>query len=318
MSKIVVEYIGEIGETSILVHGGAGSWRIEEGENYIDMVTRFMRHAAESGYGVLQAGSALDAVVKAIMVLENSGVFNAGIGSTLNYFGEVEMDAGLMSGDGRVGGVAATSYPRNPILLARYVLENLDHVMIAGKGADILAERIGLEKHPGPVKRVLERWRKARERLQESRKPKWALQVSLIYADTVGAVAVKDETVAAGASTGGILLKHPGRVGDSPIPGGGYYAKNHVGACSATGIGEFIILTLPCMYAVKLLEENVPVEDAARTAVARTTRIYGADNLGLILVDAKGRAAAAMNTAAMPISFAGSSAQPKTLIIKRE
>ncbi len=300
---IVVEYLGSFGKSAVVVHGGAGAWRIRGGE--ASRIIEVVEAAARKGLQAITE-SPLQAIVEAIIVLEDSGVFNAGIGSVLNYNGELEMDAGLMDGAGRAAGVAITRYPKNPILLAYRVMEAFDHVIIGGEGADRIAERLGLEPHPGPSQRAIERWRKALEKIKENGgRLSWAKKIMAFYSDTVGAVAVKEGIVAAGTSTGGVILKHPGRIGDSPIPGAGFYAVNGVGACAATGIGETIILGRPCIYAVELLSNNVPVEEAARAAVARHTRVYGGDNLGIILVDARGEAAAAINTEAMPVAAAG-------------
>ncbi len=294
-----------LGLPAVIVHGGAGGWKGLRSE---EEVVSAVRRAAEAAQGL---NNAFDAVVEAIRVMEDSGVLNAGLGSVVNYEGEVEMDAGLMAGDLRVaGGVAAVRYPRNPIVLAAWVARNLPHVILAGPAADRLAERLGLPRHPGPQERMLKRWREMMRLINEGeldRLPGHAAAIARLYGgDTVGAAAVwPGGEAAAGTSTGGIMMKHPGRVGDSPVPGAGFYAENGVGACAATGIGETILLARPCIYAVELLREGVPVAAAAEAAVARHTRLMGGDNLGVILVSADGYAAAAMNTEAMPVAAAG-------------
>jgi beta-aspartyl-peptidase (threonine type) len=315
-SRVVSAFLGELGAKAVVVHGGAGAWR--DGVD-LEAVERALRRAVEAG---LKSSSPLSAVEEAIAVLEDSGVFNAGLGSTLTVEGRVEMDAGLMDGSGRAGGVGAVTYPRNPIRLARLVLEKTPHVLIVGGAADDLARRFGLEKHPGPSPAAIRRWRRVLEQVRRGQGPYWARAVAETYglpvADTVGAVASVAGRTAAGTSTGGIVFKAPGRVGDSAIPGAGFYAVDGVGACAATGIGETIILGRPCVRALELIALGVPVEDAAKAAVSAHTERFGADNLGLIVVDARGRAAAAINTAAMPIGFGGDSVKPQSMMLSRE
>ena len=312
--KVTVAGPFRLGLPAVIVHGGAGGWRgLHSEEEVVAAVSR----AAEAAQG---AGNALDAVVEAIRVMEDSGVLNAGLGSVVNYEGEVEMDAGLMSGDLRVaGGVAAVRYPRNPIVLAAWIARNLPHVLLAGPAADKLAERLGLPRHPGPQERVLKRWKELRKLIQEGaldRVPPHVAALARLYGgDTVGAAAVwPGGGAAAGTSTGGLMMKHPGRVGDSPVPGAGFYAEDGVGACAATGVGETILLARPCIHAIELLREGVPVEAAAEAAVARHTRLMGSDNLGIVLVSADGYAAAAMNTEAMPIAASGPEARAAALL----
>ncbi|MET1129104.1 MAG: isoaspartyl peptidase/L-asparaginase [Thermoproteota archaeon] len=301
-----------LGKVAVIVHGGAGSWRAVERD--IQEALEWAKRAAEAGLGYNEP---LQGVAASIEVLENSGVFNAGVGSTLTYTGRVEMDAGLMDDKLHSGAVAVVTYPKNPIRLAEYVAAKLDHIIIAGSAADELARRLGLEPHPGPSERALRRWRELREKLRHGEGPAWARSVASLYGDTVGAVVAYRGRVAAGASTGGIALKHPGRIGDSPVPGAGFYAEKGVGACSATGIGETILLGRPCMFALHLMLQGVPVDKAAEAAVARHTRMFGSDNLGLILLDVEGNAAAAMNTRAMPVALAGDSQEARSLLLLR-
>ncbi|BES82662.1 isoaspartyl peptidase/L-asparaginase [Pyrodictium abyssi] len=301
MAHVTVYGPVRLGDPAVIVHGGAGGWR---GVSSVDEVLQAVRAGAIAG--LRHAGEGLlTALVEAVAALEDSGVLNAGVGSVLTYDGRVEMDAGVMTDSLEAGGVAVVSYPRNPVRLAAYVAEKLPHVLLAGPAADELAQRLGLERHPGPSPRALERWRTLRERLRDGEGPEWARVLHQLYGDTVGAVVLVSGRLAASASTGGLALKHPGRVGDSPVPGAGFYVERRVGGCSATGVGETILLGRPCVYAVELLAEGVPVEEAARAAVARHTRLFGPDNLGIILLDARGNAAAAMNTQGMPIALAG-------------
>ncbi|BEP18669.1 isoaspartyl peptidase/L-asparaginase [Pyrofollis japonicus] len=315
MAEITVYGPIKLGDPAVIVHGGAGSWRLVE---RLDEVLKAVENGARAGLEATKKNNAIEVVVEAIAALEDSGVLNAGTGSTLTYDGRVEMDAGLMDDDMRAGGVAVVTYPRNPIRLAKFILLNLDHVIIAGKAADELAKKLGLPKHPGPSEASLKRWQRLRDELRKGGGPAWARKIVELYGDTVGAAALVNGRLAAGASTGGVSLKYPGRVGDSPIPGAGFYARRGVAACSATGIGETIILGRPCVYAVDLVAEGVPVEEAARAAVARHTRLFGSKNLGIIVVDANGYAAAAINTDGMPIAYAGAEAPtPTPLMLRR-
>jgi beta-aspartyl-peptidase (threonine type) len=306
----------ELGDPAVITHGGAGSWRLEV--ERLNEVLEAVRRAAEQGLKASSDG-VMRALVEAIASLEDSGVLNAGLGSTLTFDGRIEMDAGLMLDDYTAGAVAIVTYPRNPIRLAEYIALNLDHVIIAGQAADMLAQKLGLPRHPGPTPRARERWEKLRKELKEGKGPRWARKILELYGDTVGAVVLVNGRLGAGTSTGGVSLKHPGRVGDSPIPGAGFYVERNVGGCAATGIGETIILGRPCIYAVKLLREGVPVDEAARAAVERHTRIFGADNLGVILLDIHGNAAAAVNTEGMPIGLAGSKLrESRAVMVRRE
>ena len=315
MATITVYGPVKLGDPAVIVHGGAGSWKLVENlEEVIDAVKK----GAEKGFAAKGEG-ALRALVEAIAALEDSGVLNAGIGSTLTYDGRVEMDAGLMDDEMRAGAVAVTTYPRNPIRLAEFIALNLGHIIIAGSAADRLAERLGLGKHPGPSPRAIQRWRRLKEQLRKNGGPEWAKKIREIYGDTVGAVTLVDGRLAAGASTGGVSLKHPGRIGDSPIPGAGFYVEPGVAGCSATGIGETIIMGRPCIYAVQLVMQGIPVEEAARAAVARHTRLFGDNNLGIIVLDSRGHAAAAINTEGMPIAFAGAeNPTPTPLMLRRD
>ncbi len=304
-----------LGRPAVIVHGGAGGWR---GVSSLEEVEAAVQEAVRRG---VVGRDARNMLVEAIVALEDSGVLNAGIGSVLTIDGRVEMDAGLMMDDLTAGGVGAVTYPRNPIRLAEWIAFNTPHVLLVASAADRLAERLGLERHPGPSSRALERWRRVMEKLQagaEDLPRRYVELYRLYYGDTVGAVVLdKEGRMAAGASTGGVAFKHPGRVGDSPVPGAGFYVERGVGGCSATGIGETILIGRPCLYAVELLKAGVPVEEAARAAVARHTRLFGGDNLGLILLDAEGNAAAAMNTEAMPVAAAGSEHELAT-VMKRQ
>ncbi|NPA97085.1 MAG: asparaginase, partial [Crenarchaeota archaeon] len=149
---------------AIAVHGGAGRWNVPD--DIKERAMQVLRRSIDAGYDVLaRGGTALEAVVEAVAVLEDSGVFNAGVGSVLNALGEIEMDAGLATSSGLVAAVCCVKYPRNPIRLAKLVMERTDHVLLCGEGADRLARALGLERHPGPTEFIRRRFDELRAKL---------------------------------------------------------------------------------------------------------------------------------------------------------
>src|SRR3989304_4194519 len=205
---------------AIIVHGGAGRIRVEELPQRLDGC----KDAVLAGWKTIQqGGSALDAAEAAVIVLEDNPLFNAGTGSTLNSLGQVEMDAAIMEGETlRAGAVAVVQGAKNPIKLARRVMEDGRHLLFAGEGALLFARQIGFSEC-SPESLIIDSERK---HWQEKH-------------GTVGCV-VLDATgkIAAGTSTGGIFNKLPGRVGDSPLIGCGTYAGGPgAGSCTGTGAG---------------------------------------------------------------------------------
>jgi beta-aspartyl-peptidase (threonine type) len=236
---------------------------------------------------VLEAGgSALDAVQAAAVVLEDDPLFNAGRGAVLNEHGEVEHDAAIMCGrTGAVGGVAAIRGVRNPVVLARVLMEKTPHVLLAGAGAEALAERESVE-------RVDRGWH-----VTERRASQWQAA-----GDTIGAVAVdRDGHVAAATSTGGILQKLAGRIGDSPLPGAGLYAADDSCAVSASGHGEAIMRAVASHeVAAAVRHGHKPLAEAVSAALGR---IEGA--AGLIAVGPDGQPAIEFNTQVFHRATAG-------------
>ena len=203
-------------QPSIIVHGGAGPVKDDSLASRLDGC----KQAALAGWRILQqGGSALDAAEAAVVALEDNPLFNAGTGSTLNSLGQVEMDAAIMEGASlRAGAVAAVKAIKNPIKLARRLLEDGRHVLLAGEGALLFAHSLGFpECDPASL-------------IVDSEKQRWDSKHG-----TVGCVALdRNGELAAATSTGGIFNKLPGRVGDSPLIGCGTYA-NKFGAVSCTG-----------------------------------------------------------------------------------
>jgi beta-aspartyl-peptidase (threonine type) len=270
----------------ILVHGGAG--RISE-DRYA-AAEAGVREAARVGIEVLAGGgSAIDAVQAAVRALEDCPDFNAGTGSVLSREGTVELDASIMGGDGRVGAVAAVPDLKNAVDLARAILEDGEHVLLAGPAA----WAFGRERGFAPVATESLITERARARFAEKK-----LEVE---GGTVGAVAIDGEgRVAAATSTGGILFKRPGRVGDSALPGCGTWADDAGGAASATGDGEKIIrVTLTRMLVERMVSGAAP-EDAAREAIEELARRASGTG-GVIAIDRHGRPGAFHNTDTMPV-----------------
>jgi isoaspartyl peptidase/L-asparaginase-like protein (Ntn-hydrolase superfamily) len=226
-------------------------------------------------------GSSLDAVVAAVTVLEDSGLFNAGRGSARTAAGTVEMDAAVMEGTTRrAGAVAAVCSLRNPVVAARLVAEQSPHVLLVGKGAEDFAVQYGVERVASSYFQAISPQATAAE-------------------DTVGAVARDIHgNLAAATSTGGTPRKLPGRVGDSPLIGAGTYADNRSCAVSTTGIGEFFVRTVAA-YGVhaRIFWGRLSLEAAAQDVLQEVTSLGGSG--GLIGIDAAGNAVALCTTPGM-------------------
>lgn len=267
---------------AIIVNGGAGSTKaltLEEQE----LARKGVRKAAEAGYLVLgKGGKAIDAVVEAVRVMEDEPIFNAGTGSALTINGEVEMDASLMTMDGHFGAVGAIKDLKNPILVARKVMEETDHLLLVGEGAIKFARHMGFVKHNPITKRQQEKLAKLKEKGESHYFPK--LKKYLKYG-TVGAVAFdKNQTVAVANSSGGIRGKLPGRVGDSAILGAGTFASLF-GAVTATGHGEWIMKLLLSKITVDLMK-TYNAQTAIELALKEVKK-YGC-LCGIIGIDVKG------------------------------
>src|SRR2546425_7020181 len=284
----------------IIVHGGAGDWPSMLHKQGLGGV----RKAADRGFRILSSGgSALDAVEAAIVSLEDDPVFNAGRGSTLNLRGEIETDAAIMDGNTlRGAGVALLRDIKNPIKAARIVLDKTDHVLIAGAAARKLALANRLVKSDLRVHKRVIAWRKGLRELRRKRFPSlsrtspeiidYFLAKSL---DTVGALGLDTNgNLSAACSTGGVSLKLPGRIGDSPILGAGLYADNKSGAATATGIGEQAMRLVVSKAACDLMRHADAVS-AATKIIRYSTGALGMGT-GLIALDRSGRYAVAHNT----------------------
>ena len=286
---------------SLIVHGGA--WNIPDGA--VEDCREGCQRALEAGWAVLAGGgAALDAVEAAIVVLEDDPVFDAGIGSHLNLNGRVQLDAIVMDGATlKAGAVAAVERIRNPIRLARKVLESSEHMMLVALGAEQFAEEQGLPLCD-PEELVLDRERMAWRRCREDRH---AAEHHVDHAmGTVGAVAMDSQgRLIAGTSTGGTCCKHAGRVGDSPLIGCGCYCDAEAGGVSCTGLGEAIMRVVMAKTAVEFLRAG-QAPDAAAKAAARVLHQRGRGTGGLILLDKNGTPGFAFNTSRMAFGYVAS------------
>ena len=292
---------------SIAIHGGAGTlvkglMTPEKEEQYKSALD----DALERGYAILEkGGSAIDAVETSVKVLENSPLFNAGKGSVFTNEGTHEMDAAIMDGKTlEAGAVSLITGIKNPVSLARNVMDKSDHVFLAGEGAMRFAKSLDYElEDPEYFYDELryQQWQEIKDsdkfQLDHSEKKDSKF-------GTVGAVACdKDGNIAAATSTGGMTNKRWGRVGDSPIIGAGNYANNKTCAVSCTGSGEFFIRGVVAYDVSCLMEyKGMTVEEAASEVINKRVLEIGGDG-GLIAVDTQGNITMPFNTEGMYRAF---------------
>jgi L-asparaginase / beta-aspartyl-peptidase len=293
----VTQQVGPV----LVIHGGAGSIPDDGVDRYVVGI----REALEAGWSVLgQGGTALDAVEAAVVSMEDSGTFDAGRGSVLNQDGRVQLDAMIMDGATlAAGAVGAVETIRNPIRVARAVMEQSPQVYFVGHGAERFARDHGFE----PIDNAELIGSRERQRFEEARASAMAGADEPLgtAADgsrghgTVGAIALDGAgNLAAGTSTGGIRYKPVGRVGDSSVVGSGGYADNESAAVSCTGEGEAIMRLVLGKWAVDRVAEGMAPQAAAEAAIERLGKRLGAHG-GLILLDRRGRPAVAFNAERM-------------------
>jgi L-asparaginase / beta-aspartyl-peptidase len=308
------------GKIGLAIHGGAGTIAQNKITPQIEHDLRAgLQRALQAGYEILKdSGSSLDAVVASVRVMEDDPLFNAGKGSVFTSAGTHEMDAAIMDGKtlraGTVGGVARV---KNPISLARAVMEDSPHVMLVGAGAELFAQQIGVELVDKEYFYTEERWQ-ALQRVQKAEAAARSSGKEFIVSDqdrhgTVGAVALdRKRNLAAATSTGGNTNKRPGRLGDTPIIGAGTYANNRTCAISATGDGEYFIRVVAAHETSALMEHcAMPLEKAAQAVIAKITELGGTG--GLIAIDQEGNISLPFNTAGMYRGYVDSTGQ---LVIK--
>ncbi len=293
-------------EFALAIHGGAGTILKENMTPLLEKQYKAkLTEALQAGHAVLKGGgTAKDAVEQAIVILEDSPLFNAGKGAVFTHDGHNELDASFMDGKnqgaGAVGGVRTV---KNPIRAARAVLEKSKHVMLTGAGADQFAKEQGLECLDSSYFYTERRWKS----LQSAQRAEDGQSVILSEDDehdykfgTVGAVALdKQGNLAAGTSTGGMTNKRYGRIGDSPIIGAGSYANNETCAVSSTGHGEFFMRYLVAYDIAALMEyKEWSLEKAATYVIQKKLKKKGGEG-GVIALDKYGNISMPFNTAGM-------------------
>lgn len=282
----------------LVIHGGAGVIEPSRTTPQTDAAIRAaLNRSLDAGSKVLASGgSALDAVEAAVLVLEDDPNFNAGRGAVFTWDETHELDASIMDGKTRAAGaVASVTASRNPIRVARAVMEKSPHVLLSGDGADQFSKEQGFEQVPNSYFSTPRR----RQQLQEFKSTKVsALEVEYKYG-TVGAVALDTHGhVAAATSTGGTTGKRWGRVGDSPIIGAGTYADDRACAVSATGTGEYFIRAAVAHEICAQIRHNGQSGQAAADLVMAEVKALGGDG-GVIVVTPKGEMAYSFNTVGM-------------------
>lgn len=284
---------------SIAIHGGAGAvprqnLPAERERQYRDGLAT----ALDLGYATLErGGSSLDAVTAAVRALEDNPLFNSARGAALTREGAAELDAAIMEGrQQRAGAVAAVQHVKNPIELARRVMEKSRHVLLVGAGAEEFALEEGLTLVPNVYFRTEER----RAQLESERRGQPVSDLIPASQGTVGAVAFDAAgDLAAATSTGGMTNKRQGRVGDSPIIGAGTYAKNGVCAVSATGHGEYFIRTVAAHHICAAVEfRGLGLPEAVRELLQGRLRELGGSG-GIIAIDGSGRIVMEFSTEGM-------------------
>lgn len=299
----LAEHHEEAAPVTIVIHGGAGA--LEPGRYTPEEEVAYkakLTEALNAGYAILaEGGAALDAIEAAIVIMEDSPYFNAGKGAVFTRDGKNELDSSIMDGATlNAGAVAGVTKVKNPIKLARAVMENSEHVMFAREGAEEFAKEQGLELVKPGYFRTEHRWQAYKDALEKEKQDKEsALPIDFKYG-TVGAVALDQHgNLAAGTSTGGMTLKRYGRVGDSPIIGSGTYADNKSCAVSSTGWGEYFIrLTIARDICAQVEYAGASVEEAANDMIHNRLQSMGADG-GVIVVGADGSYAMTFNSAGM-------------------
>ncbi|NNG13603.1 MAG: isoaspartyl peptidase/L-asparaginase [Gammaproteobacteria bacterium] len=291
---------------SIMVHGGAGALDNVKDQKiavrYLDSLRRILEHGRE----VMQlGGSALQAVEACASLLEDDPLFNAGCGSVLNESGKVEMDAAIMDGsDLNAGAVAAVDNIANPVQLARMVLSNSEHVMLIGEGAMRFADQNGMVRVP-------ENYFYTDERVEQLKLAKLQHKMMLDHDDseigsedqkygTIGAIARDPHgNLAAATSTGGIVNKRMGRVGDSPLIGAGVYADNETCAVSATGYGEdFMRTVISKTISDFIYMKGMNAEQATQASIDYLSRKVKGRG-GVIVIDKDGSCSSGFTTKKM-------------------
>lgn len=275
----------------LLIHGGAGP-DSEYIRNHTEEYKIGLKEALEKGYEILQnGGTALDAVEKAVNIMEENPLFNAGRGSALNEKAEVEMDAAIMDGKNlKAGAVCLVKNVKHPISLARKVMEKSKHIYLGGVGAKEFAIQHQLEMMPDSyfiTEHAYQQYVDARK--EEGEPLELKIKPKTVSFGTVGAVALdKNGNLASATSTGGTENKSFGRIGDTSMIGVGTYADNKICAVSCTGDGEYIIQQVVAYHLASLIKyKQLPLKDASKFLMEQELNNSGGD-IGFIAIDSKG------------------------------
>lgn len=304
----------------MVIHTGAGAFTLESFKDRQAEMRSAMTDALTAGHAILAAGgTSLDAVQAAVVVLEDSPQFNAGRGAVFTHEGTNELDAAIM--DGRTlaaGAVAAVTRVKNPIRLARLVMERSPHVLMVGDGAEAFAkEQGGIELVPESYFHTDLRWQQLQRALEQERAKQGAMVQPRsdgredTYFGTVGAVALDQQgNLAAATSTGGLTNKRFGRVGDSPIVGAGTYANNRSCAVSATGTGEYFIrFTVAHDICARVEYRGTSAQQAADEVIQDVLTRAGGPG-GVVGLDRLGTVVMSFNTTGMGRGYVGQDGQP--------
>lgn len=295
---------------AIVIHGGAGTILKENMTPEMEAGYRdALNQALDIGEGILKnGGTGLDAVTQTIIFLENSPLFNAGKGAVFTNEGKNELDASIMNGANlQAGAVGGVTVVKNPITLARAVMEKSEHVMLAGAGAEEFAREQGLETVDPEYFYTERRW-KSLQRAKEAESKQTGMGKPP-FPDykfgTVGCIALDSEgNIVAGTSTGGMTNKRYNRIGDSPIIGAGTYAKNETCGVSSTGHGEYFIRYAVAYDVSALMEyKGLSVQEAANQVINQKLKAAGGTG-GLIALDRMGNVAMPFNTPGMYRGYA--------------
>lgn len=293
----------------IVIHGGAGTILKENMSDSLEAVYKAkLKEAISAGYEILKnGGTSLDAVTYTINVLEDSPLFNAGKGAVFTHEGSNELDASIMDGATlNAGAVAGVKHIKNPIDLARDVMQKSEHVMLYGAGAEEFAKTLGyklMDTSYFYTKNRYESLQRVLEKEKSKNEKKVSFEDSYIKNSkfgTVGCAALdKHGNLAAGTSTGGMTNKRWNRIGDAPIIGAGTYANNKTCAVSSTGWGEYFIRSVVAYDISALMEyKGMTLQEAASEVIQKKVPALGGDG-GIVAIDKDGNVAMEFNTAGM-------------------
>ncbi|PHQ55733.1 MAG: beta-aspartyl-peptidase [Lutibacter sp.] len=314
---------------SIVIHGGAGGIKREYfTQEQQEAYSQKLQEALNAGYEVLNNGGiSLDAVQAAINIMEDSPLFNAGKGAVYNSEGNQEMDAAIMNGKTlNSGAVAGVNHIKNPILAARIVMDSSKHVLLSGKGAEIMAKKYGIVMVDSSYF-FTEKRRNQLRKIQGKEKTQLDHTAYLIKNEliddhkfgTVGAVAIdKNGNIAAGTSTGGMTNKKYGRIGDVPLIGAGTYANNLTCGISATGTGEYFIRTVAAKEVSSLIQyKGLTPKDALHEVLFNQIGPLGGEG-GMILIAKNGDVYWDFNSTGMFRGYKKSNGETKIEMFEKE